>query len=86
MPTPDTVDLDDPTTWPANLAELIAELIYAVPEGLDAGSDLHNEACELAEYDVQVREMLAGTCYALTTRPDSSTTRSRTCGRSAFLP
>ena len=57
---PDTVDLDDPATWSADLAGLIDELAPAVPEGLDTASDLHNEAGELAEYDSQVREMLAG--------------------------
>lgn len=56
----DTVDLDDPATWPADLAGLIAELASAVPGTLDTGSDLHNEASELAKYDDQVREMLAG--------------------------
>lgn len=49
MTTPDIVDLDDPTTWPGGLAELITELAPAVPEGLDTGSDLHNEARDLAE-------------------------------------
>lgn len=57
---PDTVDLDDSATWPADLFDLITELTPSVPEGLDTASDLHNEASEVAEYDDQVREMLAG--------------------------
>ncbi|MFJ3097927.1 hypothetical protein [Streptomyces hydrogenans] len=60
MTAPDTVDLDDPATWPTDLFDLIAELAPAVPGGLDTGSDLHNEAGELAGYDDQVRGMLAG--------------------------
>ncbi|WP_370410940.1 hypothetical protein [Streptomyces fradiae] len=60
MIAPNTVDLDDPATWPADLSDLIAELAFAVPGMLDTGSDLHNEASELAKHDDQVREMLAG--------------------------
>ncbi|MFE5729620.1 hypothetical protein ACFQ7A_01725 [Streptomyces sp. NPDC056528] len=60
MTAPDTVDLDDPATWSADLSALITDLVPAVPAGLDTASDLHNEASELAMYDDQVREMLAG--------------------------
>ncbi|MFJ9806527.1 hypothetical protein [Streptomyces wuyuanensis] len=60
MTAPDTVDLDDPATWPADLSALITDLVPTVPAGLDTASDLHNEASELATYDDQVREMLAG--------------------------
>ncbi|MER5482563.1 hypothetical protein ABT024_05015 [Streptomyces sp. NPDC002812] len=60
----DSVDLDDTSTWPADLAELIANLAHSIPktelQRLDSASDLHNVAPELAQYDAQVREILAG--------------------------
>ncbi|MFE5587330.1 hypothetical protein [Kitasatospora sp. NPDC056531] len=56
----DIVDLDDPATWPANLADLIGELASSVPEGLGTASDLQNAPGDLAAFDGQVRKMLAG--------------------------
>ncbi|WP_327286608.1 hypothetical protein [Streptomyces sp. NBC_01205] len=60
----DSVDVDDTSTWPADLADLIARLARGIPKAkikrLDSASDLHNVARELAQYDDQVREILAG--------------------------
>ncbi|WP_331758913.1 hypothetical protein [Streptomyces anulatus] len=60
----DSVDVDDTSTWPANLADLIARLSRSIPgannKHLDNASDLHNVAREVAQYDDQVREILAG--------------------------
>ncbi|MFE3109073.1 hypothetical protein ACFXKJ_19450 [Kitasatospora indigofera] len=54
------VDIDAPGTWPTAVADLIAELAPGVRDHLDSASDLHNEAPDLAEFDGQVRELLAG--------------------------
>ncbi|MFD8414027.1 hypothetical protein ACFV2Q_20090 [Streptomyces sp. NPDC059650] len=60
----DSVDLDDTSTWPADLADLIAGLARGIPktklQRLDSASDLHNVDRELAQYDDRVREILAG--------------------------
>ncbi|WP_331731594.1 hypothetical protein [Kitasatospora sp. NBC_01300] len=60
MTTPNIVDLDDTTTWPPDLADLIGELAVSAPEGLDSAGDLHNVLGEHASFDEQVRTMLAG--------------------------
>ncbi|MER6100741.1 hypothetical protein ABT154_33840 [Streptomyces sp. NPDC001728] len=87
MTAPNTVDLDDPATWPTDLSDLIAELASAVPGELDTGSDLHNEVSELAKHDDQVREMLAGRLlrtYHATRLLDHEIEDVRACGLRAL--
>ncbi|MEU1290260.1 hypothetical protein [Kitasatospora sp. NPDC005856] len=54
------VDLDDPNTWPASLADRIDELADEVPAHLDTARDLNNQVGHLAEYDSEIRTLLAG--------------------------
>lgn len=60
MTSHENVDIDNPDTWPASVSDLITELAADVPEQLDSASDLHNEVGHIAEYDDEVRRLLAG--------------------------